>query len=61
RSTRLTLPTPIPTTVEANDIILQDTIQLSLAEKKGRDELETQQNVQNVKEHLIAEKIEKLV
>ncbi|GJW31593.1 hypothetical protein Tco_0051625, partial [Tanacetum coccineum] len=61
RSTRLTPPTPIPTTVKANDIILQDTIQLSLAEQKGRDELEAQQNVQKVKEHLIAEKIENVV
>ncbi|GKD49319.1 hypothetical protein Tco_1278295 [Tanacetum coccineum] len=28
RSTRLTLPTPIPTTDEADDLILQDTLQL---------------------------------
>nr|GFB93493.1 hypothetical protein [Tanacetum cinerariifolium] len=32
RSTRLTPPIPVPTTDEADDIILQDTIQLSLAE-----------------------------
>ncbi|GJU28969.1 hypothetical protein Tco_1172558 [Tanacetum coccineum] len=32
-----------------------------LAEQKSRDELEAQQNVQKVKEHLIAEEIEKLV
>ncbi|GKF08015.1 hypothetical protein Tco_0042239 [Tanacetum coccineum] len=32
RSTRLTPPTPIPTTDEVEDIILQDTIQLSLVE-----------------------------
>ncbi|GJX57311.1 hypothetical protein Tco_0287208 [Tanacetum coccineum] len=61
RSTRLTPPTPIPTTVEADDIILQDTIQLSLAEQKSHDELEANQNVQKVEEHLIAEEIEKLV
>ncbi|GJZ89483.1 hypothetical protein Tco_0661265 [Tanacetum coccineum] len=36
RSTRLTPPTPIPTTVEADDII-----QLSIAEQKSRDELES--------------------
>nr|GEV51647.1 hypothetical protein [Tanacetum cinerariifolium] len=41
RSTRLTPPTPIPTTDEADDLILQDTLQ--------------------VKEHLIAKEIEKLV
>ncbi|GJX78228.1 hypothetical protein Tco_0325039 [Tanacetum coccineum] len=40
RSTRLTPPTPIPTTVEVDDIILQDTIELSLAEQKSHDELE---------------------
>ncbi|GKE12327.1 hypothetical protein Tco_1415878 [Tanacetum coccineum] len=61
RSTRLTPPTSIPTTAEADDIILQDTIQLSLAEQKSHDELEAKQNVQKVKEHLIAEEIEKLV
>ncbi|GJX53839.1 hypothetical protein Tco_0282208 [Tanacetum coccineum] len=61
RSTRLTPPTPIPTTAEADDIILQDTIQLSLAEQISRDELEAKQNVQKVEKHLIAEEIEKLV
>ncbi|GKB19786.1 hypothetical protein Tco_0853709 [Tanacetum coccineum] len=61
RSTRLTPSTPIPTTAEADDIILQDTIQLSLAKQKRHDELEAKQNVQNVEEHLIAEEIEKLV
>ncbi|GJR72592.1 hypothetical protein Tco_0084957 [Tanacetum coccineum] len=61
RSERLTPPAPIPTTAEADDIILQDTIQLSLTEQKSRDELEAKQNVQKIKEHLIAEEIEKLV
>ncbi|GKB32216.1 hypothetical protein Tco_0871617 [Tanacetum coccineum] len=61
RSTRLTPPTPIPTSDEANDIILQDTIQLSLAEQKSRKELEPKQNEEKVKEHLMAEEIEKLV
>nr|GEZ23622.1 hypothetical protein [Tanacetum cinerariifolium] len=60
RSTRLTSPTPIPTNAEADDIILQDTIQLSLVEQKSRGELESKQNVQKVKEHLIAKEIEKL-
>ncbi|GKA45722.1 hypothetical protein Tco_0738518, partial [Tanacetum coccineum] len=61
RSTRLTLPTPIPTIDEADDIILQDTIQLSLAEQKISEELEANQNEDKVKEHLMAEEIEKLV
>ncbi|GJY77042.1 hypothetical protein Tco_0482158 [Tanacetum coccineum] len=59
RSTRLT--PPIPTTTEADNIILQDTIQLSLAEQKSHNELEAKQNVEKVEEHLIAEEIEKLV
>ncbi|GKB31040.1 hypothetical protein Tco_0870441 [Tanacetum coccineum] len=61
RSTRLTPPTPIPTTDEAGDIILQDIIQLSLAEQKSHEELEAKQNKDKVKEHLMAEEIEKLV
>ncbi|GKB42225.1 hypothetical protein Tco_0887167 [Tanacetum coccineum] len=46
---------------EADDIILQDTIQLSLAEQKSHDELKAKQNVQKVEEHLIVREIEKLV
>ncbi|GJS27122.1 hypothetical protein Tco_0487742 [Tanacetum coccineum] len=61
RSTRLTSPTPIPTAADAEDIILQDTIQLSIAKQKSRDELKAKQNVEKVEEHLIAEEIEKLV
>ncbi|GKB90676.1 hypothetical protein Tco_0962948 [Tanacetum coccineum] len=61
RSTRLTPPTPIPTVADAEDIILQDTIQLSTAEQKSHDELETKQNVEKVEEHLIIEEIEKLI
>ncbi|GJR82669.1 hypothetical protein Tco_0153454 [Tanacetum coccineum] len=40
RSTRLTPPTPIPATAEADDIILQDIIQLSLAEQKRAENVE---------------------
>ncbi|GJU31633.1 hypothetical protein Tco_1175222 [Tanacetum coccineum] len=61
RSTRLTPPTPIPTADEADDIILQDTIQLSLAEQKSHEELKAKQNKDKAKEHLMAEEIEKLV
>ncbi|GJS12175.1 integrase, catalytic region, zinc finger, CCHC-type containing protein [Tanacetum coccineum] len=60
-STRLIPPTPIPTAVEADDIILQDTIQLSITEQKSCDELEARKNVKKVKKYLIAEEIEKLV
>ncbi|GJT30199.1 hypothetical protein Tco_0910474 [Tanacetum coccineum] len=60
RSTRLTPPTLIPTTDEADDLVLQDTLQVSLAEQKSREELEATQNVEKVKEHLMAEEIEKL-
>ncbi|GKC09593.1 hypothetical protein Tco_1001203 [Tanacetum coccineum] len=61
RSTRLTPPIPILTTDEADDIILQDIIQLSLAEQKIREELEANQNEEKVQEHLMAEEIEKPV
>nr|GEU69227.1 ribonuclease H-like domain-containing protein [Tanacetum cinerariifolium] len=61
RLIRLTPPTPNLTTAKADDIILQDTIQLILAEQKGHDELEAKKNVQKVKEHLINEEIEKLL
>ncbi|GKA08066.1 hypothetical protein Tco_0687397 [Tanacetum coccineum] len=59
RSTRLT--PPILATAEAEDIILQDTIQLSLTKQKSHDELEAKQNVQQAKVHLIAGEIEKLL
>ncbi|GJS96984.1 reverse transcriptase domain-containing protein [Tanacetum coccineum] len=61
RSTRLTPPTPIPITDEADDLVLQNTLQVSLAEQKSREELEAKQNVEKVKEHLMAEEIKKLV
>nr|GEW38542.1 hypothetical protein [Tanacetum cinerariifolium] len=61
RSTRLTPPTLIQPIAEVDDIILQDIIQLSLAEQKSRNEIEVKQNVQKVEEHLIAEEIKKLV
>ncbi|GKA71451.1 hypothetical protein Tco_0777590 [Tanacetum coccineum] len=48
---------PNPATNEGES----NTIQLSLAEQKSHDELEAKQNIQNVKEHLIVEEIEKLV
>ncbi|GJV19073.1 hypothetical protein Tco_1368093 [Tanacetum coccineum] len=61
RLTRLTPPTPIPTAAEVEDMIVQDTIQLSIVKQKNRDGLEAEQNVENVKEHLATEEIEKMV
>ncbi|GJV22091.1 retrovirus-related pol polyprotein from transposon TNT 1-94 [Tanacetum coccineum] len=61
RSTRLTPPTPILTAIEVEEMIVQHTIQLSIAEQKIRDDLEAKQNEEKVKEHLIAEEIEKLM
>nr|GEV90733.1 hypothetical protein [Tanacetum cinerariifolium] len=52
---------PILTTDETDDLILQDTLQVSLAEQKGYEELEATQNVEKIKEHFMAEEIEKLV
>ncbi|GJT98151.1 hypothetical protein Tco_1093669 [Tanacetum coccineum] len=40
--------------------VLQDTLQVSLAEQKSHEELEATQNVEKVKEHLMAEEIKKL-
>ncbi|GJX07091.1 retrovirus-related pol polyprotein from transposon TNT 1-94 [Tanacetum coccineum] len=57
----LTPPTPVPTTKKADEMILQDMIQVSLAEQKSREEQEARENVALVAEHLAAEEIEKLV
>ncbi|GJY08851.1 hypothetical protein Tco_0377036 [Tanacetum coccineum] len=53
-------PTPIPITDEADDLVLQDILQVSLAEQKSHEELKAKQNVEKVKEHLMAEEIKKL-
>ncbi|GJS63894.1 hypothetical protein Tco_0678458 [Tanacetum coccineum] len=52
---------PAESTEKANEMILQDTIQVSLAEHKSREEQEARENVVLVDEHLAAEEIEKLV
>ncbi|GJT27640.1 hypothetical protein Tco_0907915 [Tanacetum coccineum] len=41
----------------AGDLVLQDTLQVSLVEQKSHEELETKQNVEKVKEHLMAKEI----
>ncbi|GJX18151.1 hypothetical protein Tco_0218983 [Tanacetum coccineum] len=44
----------------ADDLVLQDTIQVNLEEQKSHEEDEARENVENVKEHLMAKEIEKL-
>ncbi|GKD55068.1 hypothetical protein Tco_1288455, partial [Tanacetum coccineum] len=61
RSTRLTPPVPVPTVEKADEMILQDTLQVSLAEHKSREEQEARENVELVNKHLASEEIEKLV
>ncbi|GKB06330.1 hypothetical protein Tco_0834563 [Tanacetum coccineum] len=61
RSTRLTPPAPVPTVNKADEMILQDTLQVSLAEHKSREEQEARENVELVNKHLASEEIEKMV
>ncbi|GKE49096.1 hypothetical protein Tco_1480354, partial [Tanacetum coccineum] len=61
RSTRLTPPAPVPTVNKADEMILQDTLQVSLAEHKSREEQEFRENVELVNEHLASVEIEKIV
>ncbi|GJS71130.1 hypothetical protein Tco_0703971 [Tanacetum coccineum] len=61
QSARLTPPVPVPSAEKADEMILQDMIQVSLAEHKSREEQEARENVALVYEHLAAEEIEKLV
>ncbi|GJX26623.1 integrase, catalytic region, zinc finger, CCHC-type containing protein [Tanacetum coccineum] len=60
RSTCLTSPVPIPTVEKADEMILQDTLQISLAEHKSREEQEARENVELVNKHLAYEEIEKV-
>ncbi|GKB41165.1 hypothetical protein Tco_0886107 [Tanacetum coccineum] len=61
RSTRLTPPAPVPTVDKADEMILQDTLQVSLVEHKSREEQEARANVELVNEHLASVEIEKMV
>ncbi|GKB12370.1 hypothetical protein Tco_0846293 [Tanacetum coccineum] len=61
RSTRLTPPAPVPTVDKAAEMILQDTLQISLAEHKSREEQEARENVELVNKHLTSEEIEKMM
>ncbi|GKC24924.1 hypothetical protein Tco_1027074 [Tanacetum coccineum] len=61
QSTRLTPPALVPSAEKADEMILQDMIQVSLAKHKSREEQEARENVALVYKHLAAEEIEKLV
>ncbi|GJX24317.1 hypothetical protein Tco_0228762 [Tanacetum coccineum] len=61
RSICLTPPAPVPTVDKADEMILQDTLQVSLAEHKSHEEQEARENVALVDEHLASEEIEKIV
>ncbi|GJX60618.1 retrovirus-related pol polyprotein from transposon TNT 1-94 [Tanacetum coccineum] len=61
RSTRLTPPAPVPTVDKADEMILQDTLQISLAEHKSHEEHEERENMALVDEHLAPEEIEKML
>ncbi|GKE45893.1 hypothetical protein Tco_1473177, partial [Tanacetum coccineum] len=61
RSTCLTPPAPVPTIDKADEMILQDTLQVSLAEHKSREEHEARENVELVNKLLASEEIEKMV
>ncbi|GJW96121.1 hypothetical protein Tco_0177929 [Tanacetum coccineum] len=61
QSARLTPPVPVPSAEKADEMILQDMIQVSLAEHKSREEQKARENVALVYEHLAAEEIKKLV
>nr|GEX40407.1 retrovirus-related Pol polyprotein from transposon TNT 1-94 [Tanacetum cinerariifolium] len=60
RSTCLTPPTLVPTVDKADEMILQDTLQVSLAKHKSREEQEARENVELVNEHLASMEIEKM-
>ncbi|GKB68004.1 retrovirus-related pol polyprotein from transposon TNT 1-94 [Tanacetum coccineum] len=61
RSTRLTPPALVPTVDKIDEMILQDTLQVSLDDHKGREEQEARENVALVDENLASEEIEKMV
>ncbi|GJY19579.1 hypothetical protein Tco_0391070 [Tanacetum coccineum] len=61
RSTHLTPPAPVPTIDKADEMIFQDTLQVSLAEHKSREEQEARENMELVNKHLASEEIEKIM
>ncbi|GJV50946.1 retrovirus-related pol polyprotein from transposon TNT 1-94 [Tanacetum coccineum] len=61
RSTRLTPPALVPTVDKADEMILQDTLQVILAKHKSQEEQEARENVELVNKHLPSVEIEKMV
>nr|GEZ44999.1 hypothetical protein [Tanacetum cinerariifolium] len=61
RSTRLTPPAFVLTVDKVDELILQDTLQVSLAKHKSRQEQEARENMALVDEHLPSVEIEKMV
>ncbi|GKE94956.1 hypothetical protein Tco_1579811, partial [Tanacetum coccineum] len=61
RSTRLTPPAPVLTVDKADEMIIQDTLHVSLAEHKSREEQEARENVELVNKHLASKEIEKMM
>ncbi|GJT61276.1 hypothetical protein Tco_1004809 [Tanacetum coccineum] len=61
RSTPLTPPAPVLNVNKADEMILRDTLQVSLAEHKSHEEQESRENVALVDEHLASEEIDKMV
>ncbi|GJW73472.1 hypothetical protein Tco_0132842 [Tanacetum coccineum] len=61
RSTRLTPPALVPTVDKADEMIIQDTLPVSLVEHKSLEEQEARENVALVDEHLTSEEIKKMV
>ncbi|GKF64572.1 hypothetical protein Tco_0188020, partial [Tanacetum coccineum] len=61
RSTRLTPPALVSTVNKVDEMILQDTSQVSLAEHKIRKEQEARENMALVDKHLASKEIEKMV
>ncbi|GJV78640.1 hypothetical protein Tco_1514510 [Tanacetum coccineum] len=61
RSTRFSPPAPVLTVDKADEMILQDTLQVSLAEHKSQEEQEARENVELVNKHLASVEIEKMV
>ncbi|GJX73558.1 hypothetical protein Tco_0312153 [Tanacetum coccineum] len=61
RSTRLTHQLYNNQLNKADEMILQDTLQISLIEHKSREDQETRENVELVNKHLASKEIEKMM
>ncbi|GJU22628.1 hypothetical protein Tco_1155970 [Tanacetum coccineum] len=59
RSTCLTPPAPVPTIDKADEMVLQDTLQISLAEHKSQEEQEARENVELDQQAIWTEEIDK--